>query len=201
MPPPTPRGLTSRCRRRRRLHVGNAAAERRCVRPTMNQEMRRLSSPLLRVDAQVIAVVLVWSTILASPPGTAAAVECINTTVTTRQAFQLASLVFQGKVIAIEDPHAPGLTQVLTFDVDKVWKGAVTERQTIYQAVSVESRIFTYGDHLVVFAHELSRESRLRVGLQSAGPPAFGHMSFNCVTDMPVDVDSELPRMPSWKPR
>jgi hypothetical protein len=125
--------------------------------------------------------------------------ECINATVSTRQVFEQSSLIFQGKVIEIEDPHAPGLTQVLTFDVDKVWKGAVTERQVIYHAVSVESRVFSVGDRLVVFAHELSRESRLRVGLQQAGPPAFGY-SFDCVTDMTVDLGSELPRMPSSKP-
>jgi hypothetical protein len=125
--------------------------------------------------------------------------ECINAAVTTRQVFEQSSLVFQGKVIEIEDPHAPGLTQVLTFAVDKVWKGAVTERQVIDHAISVESRVFSVGDRLVVFAHELSRESRLRVGLQQAGPPAFGY-SFDCVTDMTVDLGSELPRMPSSKP-
>jgi hypothetical protein len=134
-----------------------------------------------------------------SVPRMVVAGECINTTVTTRQAFEQSSLIFQGKVVEIEDPHAPGLTQVLTFDVDKVWKGAVTEQQVIYHAVSVESRIFSVGDRLVVFAHELSRESRLRVGLQQAGPPAFGH-SFDCVTDMTVDLGPELPRMPSSKP-
>jgi hypothetical protein len=66
--------------------------------------------------------------------------ECINGTVSTRQVFEQSSLIFQGKVIEIEDPHAPALTQVLTFDVDKVWKGDVTERQVIYHAVSVDSR-------------------------------------------------------------
>lgn len=133
-------------------------------------------------------------------PGSAAG-ECINTTITTRQALQQASLVFRGKVIKLEDPHAPALTHVLTFDVDQVWKGPVTRRQIIHRPVSVESRIFTLGQRMVVFAHELSGENRQRVGLNPVGPPAFGYMSFNCVTDMPVDIDSELPRLPVSRPR
>jgi hypothetical protein len=33
--------------------------------------------------------------------------EWINVTIATRQALHRASLVFQGKVAEIEDPHAP----------------------------------------------------------------------------------------------
>jgi hypothetical protein len=34
--------------------------------------------------------------------------ECINATVATHQVFEQSSLIFQGKVIEIEDPLAPG---------------------------------------------------------------------------------------------
>jgi hypothetical protein len=167
----------------------------------VKQAMNRIRPRSLKISAHAVSFAFLAAIISVSLPRMVVGGECINgtTTLTTRQAFEQFSLIFQGKVIEIEDPHAPGLTQVLTFDVEKVWKGAVTERQVIYHAVSFESRIFSVGDRLVVFAHELSRETRLRVGLQPTGPPAFGY-SFDCVTDMTVDLGSELPRMPSSKP-
>jgi hypothetical protein len=166
----------------------------------MNQMVTQPSPRLLGLEWHAVGLVLAWTIIFGSLPKPAAG-ECINTAITTRQALQQASLVFQGKVVEIEDPHAAGLTQVLTLEVEKVWKGPVSHRQVIYHLVSVESRIFNSGDRLVVFAHQLSEENRVRVGLQRMGPPAFGYMSFSCVTDMPVDVDSELPRLPASLPK
>ena len=44
-------------------------------------------------------------------------------------------------------------------------------------------------------------ENRQLVGLNTADPPAFAYMSFNCVTDVPDDIGSELPRLPVSPPR
>jgi hypothetical protein len=161
---------------------------------TMAGHQFSLSRRLRFVFAPAIALALL--------PSAATAAECVNNaSVTTRQAVAFSSLIFEGKVVEIQDPNAPALTQVLTFEVDKVWKGPVTRRQIIYHVRTVEGRVFNEGDHLVVFAHQLSEQDRALVGLPSAGPAAFGWSSFNCVTDMPVDIDSELPRMPFSKPR
>jgi len=166
----------------------------------MVQILTQLPRRLLGLKWHIAGSILVCTITFGSVTETAAG-ECINGTITTRQALQLASLAFRGKVIEIQEPHAPALTQVVTFDVDQVWKGPVTRHQVIYHPLSAESRMFTVGDRLVVFAHELSGENRQLVGLDTAGPPAFGYMSFNCVTDVPDDIGSELPRLPVSPPR
>jgi len=174
--------------------------------PALLTGQQRHATPIvsrwLKLDAHALSLAFAGAVILVSLGNIAAAPECISGAgVTTRRAFGYSSLVFHGRVIQITDPHAPAFTQVLTLDVDKVWKGAVTKRQVIYHAVSVESRVFSSSDRLVVFARELSGDDRVLVGLPLAGPPAFGYLSFNCDTGMPVDIDSALPRMPSSKPR
>jgi hypothetical protein len=161
----------------------------------------QLPQRLLGRKWHIAGSVLVYAITFASLTHTASA-ECISlsTPITTDQAFQLASLVFRGRVIEIQDPIAPALTQVVTFDVDQVWKGPVTRRQVIHHARSVDNREFAIGDRSVIFAHELSGEQRERVGLNT-GPPAFGYMSFSCVTYLPGDIDSELPRRPVSLPQ
>ena len=163
--------------------------------------MTQLPRRLLGRKWHIAGSILVYTITCGSLTGTAAGEGINGPTITTRQALQLASTVFRGKVIEILDPRAPALTQVVTFDVDQVWKGPVARCQVIYHVLSVESRRFTIGDRLVVFAHELSGEDRQLVGLNTAGPPAFGYMSFHCVTDVPDDIDSELPRLPVPLPR
>ena len=88
---------------------------------------------------------------------------------------------------------------MLTFIVDQVWKGPAAKQQVIYHSLSAESRVFGRAEKLVVFARELSGADRLRVGLPHEGQSAYGYMSFGCGTGMPVDVDTELARIPSTK--
>jgi hypothetical protein len=127
--------------------------------------------------------------------------ECIDTKITTKQAFAASSLVFEGRVTAIEDAQAPGLTQLLTFEVTKVWKGKVHRQQTIYHAVSLDDRVFNQGDRLVVFARTLEGTDRIRVGVDRERGDFFGDMSFSCTTGMPIDADIELARRRSTAPR
>ena len=129
------------------------------------------------------------------------AAECVNAKITTREALESSDVVFSGTVMKAEDPSAPGLTQVLTFGVDRVWKGAVAGERVIYHSISVESRVFRTGEKLVVFARQLAPADRERVGLQREGTPAFAYRSFDCGGAASLDVYQDLARFPSVTPR
>jgi hypothetical protein len=125
--------------------------------------------------------------------------ECIalSERISARDAVATSAIVFSGTVIKIEDPHAPGLTQVVTFEVNRVWKGPTTKQQVIHHLLHTESRVFTVGDSLVVFGWQLDAVTRTTVGLSPTGPPAFGYRSFACGADHPIEFNSELPQLPS----
>ena len=122
--------------------------------------------------------------------------ECINFKITTREALESSDIVFSGTVIKLEDPNAPGLTQVLTFVVDRVWKGSVTREHVIYHSISVDSRVFETGQKLVVFASQLAPADRERVGLQREGTPAFAYRPFDCGAAS-IEMYDGLARFPS----
>ena len=68
----------------------------------MSQMIIRSPSRLLGLEWRAVGLVLAWTIIFGSLPKPATG-ECINTIITTRQALRQASLVFQGKVVEIED--------------------------------------------------------------------------------------------------
>ena len=138
------------------------------------------------------------ATTIVSLPNIAGA-ECVNVTISARDALATADVVFSGTVTKIEDPHAPGLTQVVTFAVDRVWKGPAGKQQVIHHQVTVDSRTFQTGDTLVVFGRQLGADSRERVGLPREGAPAYGYQSLGCGVDLPLEFNSELPQLPSVK--
>jgi hypothetical protein len=125
--------------------------------------------------------------------------DCVASSagINARDAVASSDIVFSGTVIKIEDPHAPGLTQVVTFEVNRVWKGPTTKQQVIHHLVNAESRVFAVGESLVVFGWRLDAATRTTVGLSPAGPPAFGFRRFACDTDHPIRFNSELPQLPS----
>jgi hypothetical protein len=130
----------------------------------------------------------------------ASGAECVNVKITTREALESSDIVFSGTVTKVEDPHAPGLTQLLTFVVDQIWKGSAAKEQLIYHQISAESRVFRTGEKLVVFARLLTAADRERVGLPREGAPVFGYRSFDCPA-APIDVYGGLARLPSVKPQ
>ena len=117
--------------------------------------MRLKGSLSLKLSVRGWVICLLVSATLVSLLPLSLGAECIDTKVTTRQAFELSSLVFSGTVTNVEDPNAPGLTQMLTFIVDQVWKGPAAKQQVIYHSLSAESRVFGRAEKLVVFAREL----------------------------------------------
>jgi hypothetical protein len=90
------------------------------------------------------------------------------------------AIVFSGTVASVE---RAGPTETVTFDVDRVWKGFVSQRITIYRPIPVAPSppkrsggggigpgeftptIFKGGDRYVVVAHSLSVTERKNLGL------------------------------------
>jgi len=82
-------------------------------------------------------------------------------------AHPYAALVFVGRVVSVADVGAAA-AQAVTFDVNRVWKGAVKERTVIYQMLPVgrhdERRLFQPGKQFLVDAHRLSASERTTLG-------------------------------------
>jgi hypothetical protein len=86
--------------------------------------------------------------------------------ISARDAVAFSDIVFSGTVIKIEDPHAPGLTQIVTFEVNRVWKGPTIQQQVIHHSVNTETRVFAVGESLVVFGKQLDADSRRGSGFR-----------------------------------
>ena len=78
------------------------------------------------------------------------------------------ALVFVGRVVSVTDVGAAP-AQAVTFDVERVWKGAVRERTVIYQMLPVgrrsEHRLFQPGKQFLVVAHPLNSSDRHDLGI------------------------------------
>ena len=83
--------------------------------------------------------------------------------------------VFSGTVV---DRQIGSVVQVVTFDVDRVWKGDVTKRTIIYRPAEPEPEIvggsggsegFDLGQRYLVVAHLLTEAERRKFALKSIG--------------------------------
>jgi hypothetical protein len=87
-----------------------------------------------------------------------------------------AAVVFSGSVtnvtanVASEWP-----SEIVTFDVDRVWKGVPTKRFVIYSFTRTLERFrFQIGTKYVALAHLQTAEERNLFGLAASAPPTFG---------------------------
>ena len=64
--------------------------------------------------------------------------------------------------------------QIVTFDVDRVWKGQVQQRFVLYNSRAIEGITFQQGQRYVVFAHWLKPRERERLGLPATAPMTLG---------------------------
>lgn len=84
--------------------------------------------------------------------------------------------VFSGTVLKISANTASAWGgQIITVDVDRVWKGAPTKQFVIYSFTRTPERFeFTIGEKYVVLAHIQTAEERTEFGLIASQPPTFG---------------------------
>jgi TonB family protein len=79
------------------------------------------------------------------------------------------TLVFVGRATSVQ--HS-GSTEAVVFDVERVWKGDVKERTTIYRPIPTAGRsseppvIFDRGQRYVVIAHHLNATERRDLGIE-----------------------------------
>jgi hypothetical protein len=86
------------------------------------------------------------------------------------------AVVFSGTVTDVTVNAASAWpSEIVTFDVDRVWKGVSTRQVVIYSFTrSVEPFHFTIGTRYVTLAHIQTAEERNLFGLAASGPPTFG---------------------------
>lgn len=81
--------------------------------------------------------------------------------------------VFSGIVATARHPDA---AVIVTFDVDRVWKGAISKRTVVYRPnpVTPDSRqVFDLGERYVVVAHRVTAAEREQFHLDTALPDAL----------------------------
>src|SRR5689334_3202836 len=77
-----------------------------------------------------------------------------------------AQKVFAGRLL---DRHVRDDAVELTFDVSRVWKGAVEKRVSVFQRSSLDMVSLEVGKTYVVFARSVAQEDRPRMGLSRQG--------------------------------
>ena len=81
------------------------------------------------------------------------------------------AVVFTGTV---REVHTTSVGQVATFAVDRVWKGQLSNRETIYNLQDIEPEDFKEGRRYLVFGYKQSAAERERFGLVSGNPATLG---------------------------
>ena len=87
-----------------------------------------------------------------------------------------AAVVFSGTVTNVTANAASEWpSEIVTFDVDRVWKGVLTKQFVIYSFTRTPERFdFKIGTKYVTLAHVQTAEERNLFGLAASGPPTFG---------------------------
>lgn len=85
--------------------------------------------------------------------------ECPLMTVAQGMAMRTTVAVFSGTVSDIEE-SAGAATHLVTFDVQRVWKGTPTKRVPLYQPNTSEAIPFSAGVPYLIVAYRLNPEER-----------------------------------------
>jgi hypothetical protein len=110
---------------------------------------------------------------------TQAGAECVTPSAATAKGPG-EGLVFSGRVEGLNQTTEFGVR--VTFNVGRVWKGAVSKRFDLYVwELNSESARFEFQRQYIVFAYRMSEEDRQRVGLTPRDPIAFTATSCGAV--------------------
>jgi len=92
----------------------------------------------------------------------AARSECPLISVSEGMAYATTVAAFSGTVNKVEEVNGRG--HMVTFDVQRVWKGTVTKRVSLYQSNSSESIQFLQGVQYVILAFRPTEAGREQIG-------------------------------------
>ena len=118
--------------------------------------------------------------------------ECL--TLDIRTVANGSAMVFSGTVTKIE-PRAGSEwgSEVVTFDVDRAWKGSPRKEFVIYNFMNpAEPFIFSVGTKYLVFAHRQTPEERAEFGFPRSGRATFGVRTCGDGTRIYANTISEI---------
>jgi hypothetical protein len=121
---------------------------------TRTDHLVRVSSSL---EARLVGLTMVALISNLSPAVLSA--ECPLVPVSQAMALPTTVAVFSGTVSDIEE-SAGAAAYVVTFDVERVWKGTVTKRVSLYQRNTTEAIAFSAGVPYLIVAYRVPAEER-----------------------------------------
>lgn len=113
---------------------------------------------LQRIIRRAIVRLALTALVCALAPAAASA-ECAPVTTSQAMAAPTTVAVFSGTVSEIEE-SAGALAHVVTFDVQRVWKGTVTKRISLSQVNTTDAIEFSAGVPYLIAAYRLPPEQR-----------------------------------------
>ena len=108
---------------------------------------------LLRIGRAGFVRIVVVGFVSGLSPAVARA-ECAFETMSQAMSSPTTVAVFSGTVTEIEE-SAGAIAHVVTFDVQRVWKGTVTKRVSLYQLNTTEAIQFSAGVPYLIVANRL----------------------------------------------
>jgi hypothetical protein len=113
---------------------------------------------LPRIGRAAFIHIVVLGFVTGLTPAVASA-ECAPVTISQAMASPRTVAVFSGTVSEIEE-SAGAIAHVVTFDVQRVWKGTVTQRASLYQLNTTEAIQFSAGVPYLMVAYRLPPEAQ-----------------------------------------
>ena len=123
-------------------------------------------------------------------PSAAASSDCVSLpSYDARQLLRESALVFAGTLIEADQ-------YILTFQVDRVWKGRATRRVTVYVLGPpfIGSYAFRPRARYLVLARELNQEDRMLNGIYDPAAKVFG-FDRPCGATWPLSLQAEFDKI------
>ena len=150
----------------------------------------------------LLSLVLICSFTFFILPEKSYACDCIN--VSPEDAFQKNDVVFEGKVLEVQEKGEGGIKTL--FEVKKIWKGTSSSQIIIYTSVSSCAFRFAEGGEYLVFS-SYRGEEKLETSICSGTKRldeaeieknALSHIAKESVPTKKVDLKDEMVSGLSW---
>ena len=118
--------------------------------------------------------------------------DCVSAAVDARTLLDRSALVFAGTLVDGGAATESG-QYVLTFQVDRVWKGSTSSRATVYVlgAPFIGSYVFRPGERYLVAARVLQRDERTSNSIYDPAAKVFG-IDRPCGAPLPLSLQADL---------
>jgi hypothetical protein len=126
--------------------------------------------------------------------------ECVQVGLKTAALY--ADVVFSGTVMSVsKNPASAGPGEIITFDVDRGWKGSVPKRFVLRSFTRTpEPFRFDVGTKYVVLAHKQTMDERELFGVPTSSPDTYGVAQCGDGTRVFAAAQNELNELGSGRP-